>query len=105
MAVTWVNGSTSANTISLGYTEVEVNLGSLAKFSGSFSITGTGLEIGRVVHIRQSAAPYTGKGTRADESEMDYVNVTAKVINSTTIQCFWKCDTRVKGNRKFFYAV
>jgi hypothetical protein len=91
---------------SLTLTEVEKNLGSYATRSGSFQITGlSGLTIDRPVLINQANGPYTGKGTLADEAEMDQVSVTGKTTSATTIQCYWNSPTPVLGNFKFAYAV
>jgi D-alanine-D-alanine ligase-like ATP-grasp enzyme len=51
----------------------------------------------------QAAGPYTGKGTLADEAEMDMVSVKAYVADATTIQCFWQAPQAVIGNFKFNY--
>jgi hypothetical protein len=87
-------------------TVVEKNLGSTARTSGSFQITGlSGLNPGDPVLIRQTLGPYTGKGTRADEFELDTVTVAAEVASSSVIQCYWRSDAWVRGNYKFAYAV
>jgi hypothetical protein len=82
---------------------VEKNLGSIPVRSGRFTISGTGLVTGKPVFVVQASGPYTGKGTRSDEAERDHVSVTGKVINSTTIECFWNSATKVRGNFKFDY--
>lgn len=89
----------------LALSQVEVNLGSVARRSGKFSISGTGLVVGKPVYIQQAVGPYTGKGTRADESEVDQVNISAKVVSSTSIQCYWTSKTKVWKNFKFNYLV
>jgi hypothetical protein len=93
----------------LTLTEVEVNMGSTPVYSGNFQITGlTGLTANKQVLIQQKAAPYTGKGTLYDESEMDQVLANGYVLNSTTIQAFWVSahgNGPVAGNIKFGYAV
>lgn len=88
-------------------TTVEVSLGSApdARRSGSFTITGAGLTIGKAVLIQQASGPYTGKGAREDEAEMDPVSVTGKVLDATTIRCYWNSPNRVRGNYKFNYLV
>lgn len=83
----------------------EVDLGSNAKTGGAFTIAGTGLTPGKPVLIAQAVGPYTGKGTRADEAEMDQVNVAASVTDATTITAYWSSARRVKGNFKFNYQV
>jgi hypothetical protein len=87
---------------------VEVNLGTVPSLrrSGRFLITGlSGLTAGKAVSIQQANGPYTGKGTREDEAEVDQILVTGKVLNSTTIQCFWSSRYKVRGNFKFNYSV
>lgn len=87
------------------FSPAEVNLGSTARKSGKFTISGSGLTTGRPVLIFQAAGPYSGKGTRADEAEMDNVAVSASVTSSTQITCYWNSATRVRGNRKFNYLI
>lgn len=84
---------------------VEVNLGTQPIFSGTFDITVTGLTIGRTIIIDQACGPYTGKGTLADEAEMDTVIVTGYIFSSTIIRCYWNSPTLVGGNIKFSYQV
>jgi hypothetical protein len=89
-------------------TVVEKDLGAAPLYSGSFTITGAGLTIGKPVLIQQAAGPYTGKGDRADEAEMDLVAVTAYVLDATTIQAYWTAQPfngPVAGNIKFQYVV
>ena len=101
----WATDETGAGG-ALSLTEVEKDLGSAPVTSGSFQITGlSGLTAGRHVLIRQALGPYTGKGTLADEYEMDTVQVAGKVTDATTIQCYWTTDSKVRGNFKFAYAV
>ena len=86
-------------------TEVEKNLGATPRRAGKFQITGAGLTAGKPVLVQQAHGPYTGKGTRADEAEMDQVNATGKVLNGTTIDVYWNARTKVRGNMKFNYVV
>lgn len=85
-------------------TVVEVDLGA-GGLGGSFSIAGTGLTVGKPVMVQQAAGPYTGKGDRADEAEMDQVHVTGVVESTTLIRCYWTCQQRVIGNLLFQYVV
>lgn len=87
------------------FTTVEVSLGSAARRSGSFTIAGAGLTPGKPVLIQQAVGPYTGKGTRADEAEMDQVSVAAHVVDATTIRAYWTSRHLVRGNFKMHYAV
>lgn len=86
-------------------TTVEVSLGSVPRRAGRFTISGIGLTVDKPVMIQQANGPYTSKGTRADEAEMDQVTASGKVLDATTIECFWTSPTRVKGNFKFDYFV
>jgi len=84
---------------------VEVDLGTIPRTSGSFTITSTGLTPSKSVSIQQAVAPYTGKGTLADETEMDMLTVTGATTSTTNIQCYWNSPTFVKGNFKFNYII
>lgn len=77
----------------------------MPKTGGHFTIAGSGLTVDRPVLINQAVGPYTGKGTLADEAEMDQVNVTASVTDAATITAYWSSARRVKGNFKFNYQV
>lgn len=56
-------------------TTVEKDLGSVAVTSGKFTITDAAISSTSKVLCWQAPGPYTGKGTRADEAEMQPVNV------------------------------
>jgi len=87
-------------------TTVEANLGSIPRRAGKFTITGlSGLTTNKPVSIMQAVGPYTGKGTRADEAEMDGLIVKGIVTAANTITAYWNAATRVKGNFKFNYFV
>lgn len=58
-------------------TTVEVDLGSTAKFTGKFTITDAAISATSKVMCWQAPGPYTGKGSRADEAEMQPVQVIA----------------------------
>jgi hypothetical protein len=56
-------------------TTVEVDLGSPAKWTGKFTITDAAISASSKVLCWQAPGPYTGKGTRADEAELQPVSV------------------------------
>ena len=58
-------------------TAAKVSLCSTAKFTGKFTITDAAIGPTSKVLCWQSPGPYTGKGTRADEAEMQPVQVIA----------------------------
>lgn len=99
-----VNGATGGGG-SFAFTQVEVNLGTRGTRSGSFTIAGAALTIGKAVLIQQAKAAYTGKGTLTDESQMDQVRVVGVVTSATQISCDWVCDFPVLGNFKFNYVI
>lgn len=86
-------------------TTAEVNVGSTARRSGHFTITTSGLTSGKAVSIQQAVGPYTGKGTLADEAEMDGITVSASTTSTTEIKAYWTSRTAVRGNFKFNYVV
>lgn len=83
----------------------EIDIGAKLRKSGKFTIASSGLTVGKPVLIQQSSGPYTGKGTLADEAEMDGLIINAYVKSGTEIQCFWNSKSFVKGNFKFNYQV
>jgi hypothetical protein len=108
----WLFDSTpignSSSAVQLTVVEINVSNMDTAQYSGNFQISGSGLIPGKPVLIQQASGPYTGKGYLADEAEMDQVNVTASVLNSTTIQAYWTCQPKsgpVSGYIAFQYAV
>lgn len=56
-------------------TEIEIDLGATAVWTGRFTITDAAISATSKVLCWQSPGPYTGKGTRADEAEMQPVQV------------------------------
>jgi hypothetical protein len=89
------------------FTTVEVSLLSapFARRSGHFTITSSGLTANKAVVIKQAVGPYTNKGARFDEAEMDSIAVTGKVRDATTIDVYWETLHRVRGNYKFDYII
>jgi len=93
----------------LSLVTIERDMGSAPLWSGTFDITGlSGLTVGRPVLIFQAAGPYTNKGDRQDEAEMDLVTATGYVVDATTIRVYWTVQPYngpVAGNIKFAYVV
>lgn len=84
---------------------IVVNLGSTPVKSGNFIFAGTGFTVGRPVQIFQIPGPYSGKGTLADEAEMDSIILNGIVISSTQIQVYWNSQTYVSGFFNFCYVL
>lgn len=72
---------------------VEVNLGSTPVFAGRFTITHPDITVGRFVQCWQAPGPYTGKGARADEAEMQPVQVVAVAPASGSATVYWQTPT------------
>lgn len=84
--------------------EATVVSGLVARRSGRFDINvpgGTKFPVGKQVVVRQAPGPYTGKGHRVDECEMDLLSVVGTISDSVTLRCYWHSDTRVRGTYKF----
>ena len=109
MMITGPRGATGgAGGGGLTMTTVELDIGAAPRLrrSGKLQITGlAGLTAGKPVLVQQAVGPYTGKGTRADEAEMDLLKATGKVLNAATIDVYWESQRKVRGKFKFDYAV
>lgn len=84
---------------------VDVDLGNTAD-SGRFTIPGSGFDLTKRVVINPMPGPYTGKGSMADESEMDAITVVGHVLDTSTIECFWHAiPGPVRGHFNFQYRL
>lgn len=74
--------------------------------SGTFDITGlSGLTVDADVTVVQTAQPIASKGNARDEFEMDAIQLTGYVLNSTTIRVYWWSPNVVVGIYAFAFAV
>ena len=80
----------SGNLSQYGVGTVEVNLGATPRFQGRFTIADLEISASRVVQCWQAPGPYTGKGTRADEAEMQPVQVIAVSPGSGSATVYWQ---------------
>ena len=106
----WVGSATgnvnlNASSGGVSFSTTEVNIASTARRNGHFTISGTGMTANRPVSIQQAVGPYTGKGSRFDEAEMDALSVKGKVRDASTMDVYWASRTLVRGNFKFDYQV
>lgn len=84
--------------------QIEQSLGTIAQQSGSFSITGlTGLLAFSFVRIWMSTVPGSGQGTLADFTEFEQIQISAEIVNDTSMKCYWIATGPVIGNYKFIY--
>lgn len=74
VGTTVVGGSPSG---SASATTIERDLGATGAWTGTFTITDAAITGTSKVIVTQAPGPYTGKGTRADEAEMDTVTCIA----------------------------
>lgn len=72
------DGTFAAPTASLSITSFEQNLGSTPTWRGKFTVVDAGISSSSKIQIWQRFAELTGKGTRADENEMDFLDVHAE---------------------------
>lgn len=71
-------------------TTVEVNLGATATWRGRFTITDAGISPTSKLLVWQAPGAYTGKGTRADEAEMQPVSIITTNSASGTATVYWE---------------
>jgi hypothetical protein len=71
-------------------TTVEVDFGSTPVWSGKFTITDAAISATSKVLCWQAPGPYTGKGARADEAEMQPVEVIAVEPGSGSAVVKWQ---------------
>jgi len=97
------DGSWSAPQASLGATLIEKDLGSVPVFRGSFTITDAAISDSSKVLVWQAPGPYTGKGTLADEAELQPVQIV--MVQTLNGSCVVKWQTppmvstdRISGN-------
>lgn len=69
---------------------IEVNLGSAPIFTGKFTITDAAISGTSKVLCWQAPGPYTGKGTRADEAELQPVQIISIEPASGTAVVKWQ---------------
>ena len=84
---------------SLTATTVEVNLGSSAITRGKFTITDAGIGATNKILCWQAPGPYTGKGTLADEAEMQPVSVIAVTPAAGSAVVMWETPNIVTMQR------
>jgi hypothetical protein len=77
-------------------TTVEKNLGATAGFTGKFTITDATISGTSKVLCWQACGPYTGKGTRADEAEMQPVNVICVEPASGSATVRWQTPPMIR---------
>ena len=109
----------------IGAKTVEVNLGATPIWQGRFTITDATITTASKLLVWQAPGPYTGKGTRADEADIQPIMISSVVAFNGSAVVNWQTppaytdgaaglmglgdiDLRkgyVKGNVKFNYTV
>lgn len=91
-----VSGNKATVTIAGGagaaWTTLEVDMGTTPVFRGSFTISDAAIGVSSKIIIMHAPGPYTGKGTRADEAEMDPILVTAAPTGAGTAEARWATE-------------
>jgi len=77
-------------------TNIEKDLGSVLATQGHFTITDASISPTSKILISQANGPYTGKGTRADEAEMDLISVIA-YPGTGSARVYWKVQGYVSS--------
>lgn len=78
-----------------GVTTVEKDLGSTPAWRGTFVITDAAIASTSKVLVSQAPGPYTGKGTRADEAEMDQLTcIATPATGSATV--YWRVQGGIR---------
>lgn len=86
-----------------GFGSVEVDLGAPAR-SGDFVISDGSIVAGTQIVVVQSAEVPTGKGTRYDENEMDFLELRGVVTGTGSATVYWSSRSFVKGNFKLNWS-
>lgn len=96
--------SYTSSAAAVDLTQIEQDLGTVALRSGSFTLTDAALLAGELLIITQAGGPYTGKGTREDEAEMDGLTVMGTIAaGGGSALIYWNSATYVLGKFKFNY--
>jgi hypothetical protein len=115
-ATTFLRGDQTyaAPTATVTAATVEVNLGNTPVWRGKFTVTDGAISTVSKILVWQAPGPYTGKGTRADEAEMQPVQVIAVQPLTGSAGVMWQTPPllsgnrrlgRVRGNVKFHYQI
>jgi len=71
-------------------TTIEVNLSVTPTWRGKFTITDAGISGASKILAWQAPGPYTGKGTRADEAELQPVSIIAVEPGAGSAVAYWQ---------------
>jgi hypothetical protein len=82
-------------------TTVELNLGSTPVWRGKFTITDAAISATSKVQCWQAPGPYTGKGTRADEAEMQPIQVIAVAPATGSAVVYWQTPPMVAMEQQY----
>jgi hypothetical protein len=82
-------------------TTVEQDLGATPKWRGKFTITDAAISATSKVQCWQAPGPYTGKGTLADEAEMQPVQVIAVAPATGSAVVYWQTPPMVAMERQY----
>lgn len=93
-------------TTDTAWTAYEADLGDEPALEGSFTLTDAAIEATSVVVVTQAPGPYTGKGTLADEAQMDPLWCVAWADTGAAV-VYWSTlgHGPVSGNVRFLYTV
>jgi len=81
-------------------TTIEVNLGATAAFRGRFTIADAAITAVKKILVWQAPGPYTGKGTRADEAELQPVQIIATEPLAGSANVHWQTPPMVTVQKR-----
>lgn len=100
----YLRGDGTWSTVAVLAKSFEQNLGSAPKWRGKFTVSDGDISASSIIDIQQRFAALTGKGTIADENEMDRLIVNAEA-GSGSMTVYWEVQPqyivrkkRVNGN-------
>jgi hypothetical protein len=80
-------------------TTIEVNVSATATWRGKFTITDAAITATSKVLCWQAPGPYTSKGTRADEAELQPVQIITVVPATGTALAYWQTPPMITQNK------
>lgn len=90
-------GATGPSGIVDGAKSVSRNLGNKPQWRDTFNIADSSILATSIVHVWQAPGPYFGKGTRADEAEMDHIHCTTEVVSAGVAKVYWRSVESYSG--------
>lgn len=82
-----------------GAITVEVDVSAIATWRGKFTITDAAIGVGSKLLVWQAPGPYTGKGTLADEAELQPISIVTVVPALGSALVYWQTPPMLTFNK------